>query len=142
MKNIFELVKIILENVKIFILVVNKSINYLLFRVYSTEELTIKAATTTTTVRMDRSKTGHQFLIPRPKENSWGNERVLDKERIIREFVGFTPTMNQREDEECMSMFLDKIIVNGVQDPGFTPIMNQREDEECMSMFLDKIIVN
>ena len=34
------------ENVKIVILVVNKSINYLLFRVYSTEELMIKAATT------------------------------------------------------------------------------------------------
>ena len=29
--------------------------------------------------------------------------------------------MNQREDEECMSMFLDKVIVNGVQDPGLTP---------------------
>ena len=72
----------ILGNVKIVILVVNKSINYLLFRVYSTEELTIKA-TTMATVRMDRSETGHQFLIPRPKENSWGNERVLDKERII-----------------------------------------------------------
>ena len=40
------MVKSILENVKIFILVVNKSINYLLFRVYSTEELMIKAATT------------------------------------------------------------------------------------------------
>ena len=47
-----------------------------------------------------------------------GSERVLDKEKIIREFVGFTPTMNQSEDEECMSMFLDNIIVNGVQDPG------------------------
>ena len=70
---------------------------------------------------MDRLETGHQFLISPPKENSWGNERVLDKARIIREFVGFTPTMNQREDEECMSMFLDKIIVNGVQDPGLTP---------------------
>ena len=30
--------------------------------------------------------------------------------------------MNQSEDEECMSMFLDKIIVNGVQDPGLTPV--------------------
>ena len=29
--------------------------------------------------------------------------------------------MNQREDEEFMSMFLDKIIVNGVQGPGLTP---------------------
>ena len=42
------------ENVKIVILVVNKSINYLLFRVYSTEELTIKAATTTATGWIDQ----------------------------------------------------------------------------------------
>ena len=29
--------------------------------------------------------------------------------------------MNQREDEGCMSMFLDKVIVNRVQGPGLTP---------------------
>ena len=45
MKNIFESVKFILENVKIVIFVVNKYIKYLLFRVYNTEELMIKAAT-------------------------------------------------------------------------------------------------
>ena len=100
-------------------------------------------------VRMDRSETGHQFLIPRPKENSWGNERVLDKERIIREFVGFTPIMNQREDEECMSMFLDKIIVNGVQDPGLTPfeeflprsapLARVRLNPEKCPFFLDRL---
>ena len=81
----------------------------------------IKAATTMAAARMERSETGHQFIIPRPKENSWGHRRVLDKEKIIREFVGFTPVMNRKEDEECMSMFLDKVIVNGVQDLGLTP---------------------
>ena len=81
----------------------------------------IKASTTMAAARMERSESGHQFLIPCPKENSWGNKRVLNKERIIQEFVGFTPIMNQREDEGCMSMFLDKVIVNGVQDPGLTP---------------------
>ena len=120
-KKFFESVKYILENVKIFIFVVNKSISYLLFRVYSTEELMIKAATTMAAARMERSETGHQFIIPRPKKNSWGHRRVLDKERIILEFFGFTPIMNRKEDEECMSMFLDKVIVNGVQDPGLTP---------------------
>ena len=30
--------------------------------------------------------------------------------------------MNRKEDEECMSMFLDKVIVNGVQDPGLIPL--------------------
>ena len=65
-KKFFESVKYILENVKIFIFVVNKSINYLLFRVYSTEELMIKAATTMAAARMERSETGHQFIIPRP----------------------------------------------------------------------------
>ena len=50
-----------------------------------------------------------------------GNGRVLDKEKIIREFVGYTPVMNKRKDEECMTTFLDSVIVNGVQDPGLTP---------------------
>ena len=120
-KKFFKSVKNILENVKIFIFVVNKSINYLLFRVYSTEELMIKAAATMAAARMERLETGHQFLIPRPKENSWGHRRVLDKENIIREFVRFTPVMNMKEDEECMSIFLDKVKLNGVQDPGLTP---------------------
>ena len=95
-KKFFESVKNILENVKIFIFVVNKSIRYLLFRVYSTEDLM-------------------------KKENSWGHKCVLDKEKIIREFVGFTPVMNRKEHEECLYMFLDKVIVNGVQDLGLTP---------------------
>ena len=29
--------------------------------------------------------------------------------------------MNKQRDEECVSIFLDKVIVNGVQDPGLTP---------------------
>ena len=37
------------------------------------------------------------------------------------EFVEFTPIMNKRRDEECMAVFLDKVIVNGAQDPGLTP---------------------
>ena len=28
--------------------------------------------------------------------------------------MGFTPVMNRKEVEECMSKFLDKVIVNGV----------------------------
>ena len=67
MKKFFELVKNILENVKIFIFVVNESINYLLFRIYSTEELMIKAAKTMAAARMERSETGHHssFLAPK-----------------------------------------------------------------------------
>ena len=49
------------------------------------------------------------------------NFTILDKERIIWEFVEFTPVMNKRQDEECMAIFLDKVIVNGVQDPDLTP---------------------
>ena len=29
--------------------------------------------------------------------------------------------MNKKKDEECMTMFLGQVIVNGVQDPGLTP---------------------
>ena len=83
MKQFFESVKFILENVKKLLFVVNKSISYLLFRVYSTEQLMIKVATTMAAVRMERSVTEQQFLIPRPTENSWGHGRVLDKENII-----------------------------------------------------------
>ena len=90
-----------LGNVKTFIFLVNKSINYLLFRVYSTDELMIKADTTMAAARMERSETGHRFIIPRPRENSWGHRHPLNKERIIREFVGYTPIMNKKKDEEC-----------------------------------------
>ena len=99
--------------------------SYLLFRVpskvYSTEQLMINAASTMAAVRMERSVPEQQFFIPRPKENSWGHKRILNKENIIRRFVGETPVMNQRKDAECMTAFLDAIIVNGVQDPGLTP---------------------
>ena len=64
---------------------------------------------------------GQQFLIPCPEDNSWGKDRVLNKERIVPEFVEFTPIMNKRRDEECMTVFLHKVIVNGFQDPGLTP---------------------
>ena len=43
MKQFFESVKFILENVKNLLFVVNKSISYLLFKVYSTEQLMINA---------------------------------------------------------------------------------------------------
>ena len=102
------------ETVKIVIFVVSKSIKYLLFRGYSMEELIINAAMMTAAARMVRSESGQQFLIPSPKENSWGKEQALDKERIIGEFVEFTPIMNKQRDEECVSIFLDKVIVNGV----------------------------
>ena len=71
--------------------------------------------------RMEKVETGHQFIIPCPVENSWGHGRFLDKENIIRKFVGYNPVMNRRRDEECMTTFLDAVIVNGVQDPGLTP---------------------
>ena len=72
----------------------------------------IKAATTMAAARMERSLPEQQFLIPHPKENSWGHLRVLDKENIIWEFVGYTPVMNQRKDAECMTAFLDSVIVS------------------------------
>ena len=121
MKQFFASVKFILETVKDPLFVVNKSIIYLLFRVYSTEQLMINAAKIMAAARMERSVTEQQFLIPRPAENSWGHRRVLDKENIIRKFVGKTPVMNQKKDEECMTAFFDAVIVNGVQNLGLTP---------------------
>ena len=73
----------------------------------------INAASTMAAARMERSVPEQQFIIPRPKKNSWGH--------IIWEFVGYTPVMNERKDAECMTAFLDSVIVNGVQDPGLTP---------------------
>ena len=113
-KNIFEIVKNIPEDVKIFIFIVNISIKYLLFRFYTTDKFMIKADKVMRAARMERSELGQQFLILRSAENSWGKDQVLDKEKIICEFVEFTPIMNKRQDEECMAIFLDKVIVNGV----------------------------
>ena len=81
----------------------------------------INAASTMAAARMERSVTEQQFLIPHPAENSWGHKRVLDKENIIRKFVGKTSVMNQKKDEECMTAFLDAVILNRVQNPGLTP---------------------
>ena len=64
------------ETMKIVIFVVSKSIKYLLFRDYSTEELMINTATTTAAARIERSESGEQFLIPRPEENSCGKEQL------------------------------------------------------------------
>ena len=82
----------------------------------------VRAASAMAAARTERALPEQQFLIPRPKENSWGNLRALDKEKIIRAFVGSTPRMNKRKDAECMTAFLDAIVVNGVQDLGITPI--------------------
>ena len=46
---------------------------------------------------------------------------MLEKENIIRAFVGTTPVMNTRTDAKCMTEFLDATVVNGVEDPGITP---------------------
>ena len=70
---------------------------------------------------MERSLPQQQFLILRPKENSWGHLRVLDKDHVPA-FVGVTLKMNKRKDAECMTAFLDATVVNGVQDPGITPV--------------------
>ena len=81
----------------------------------------IKADKAMRAARTERSELGQQFLILRPTENSWGKDRVLNKERIICEFVEFTPIMNKRRDKECMAVVLDRVKVNGVQDLGLTP---------------------
>ena len=82
-KQFFELTNNIPENVKNILFFVKTSISYLLFRVYSTEQLMINAASTMAAARMERSLPEQQFLIPHPKENSWGHLRVLDKENIM-----------------------------------------------------------
>ena len=72
------------------------------------------------TARTERLELRQQFMIPRPEENSWGKGRALDKERIIHEFVDYTPIMNKKGDEECMTKFLEKVKLNGV-DMGLLP---------------------
>ena len=81
----------------------------------------VKADETMRAAKMERLEQGQQFMIPCPRENSWGKDRALNKERIIREYVKFTLIMNKHRDEECMTKFLEKVKVNGVQDPGLTP---------------------
>ena len=114
MKNIFR-------NLKGFIVVVNKSISYLLFRFYRIEELIQKADKTMRAARTERLEQWEQFMIPCLRKNSCGKDRALDKESFICEFVEFNLITNQRHNKECMSIFLDKVKVNGVQDTGLTP---------------------
>ena len=71
--------------------------------------------------RNERSEQERQFMIPRPDENWWGKGWALDKERIIKEFCKFTPVTNKKWDQECMEKYLDKVKIDGVQDPGLTP---------------------
>ena len=59
---------------------------------------------------MESSESRQQFLILRSREISWGRERTLDKERIIRE--------TERWDEECMMNLLKTVKIKGVQGPG------------------------
>ena len=66
-------------------------ISFVLFRVYRTEEMMVRAASAMAAARTERALPQQQFLIPPPKENSWGNLRVLDKKNIVRAFVGVTP---------------------------------------------------
>ena len=61
----------------------------------------VNAVSTLAAARMERSLPGQYFLVPRPKENSWGHLLVLDKENIIPAFVGTTPVMNKQKDVEC-----------------------------------------
>ena len=81
-KNSFESVKFILEKVKTFLFVVNKSLSYLLFRVYSADELMIEAVVTTAATRMERSESGPRFLIFRLRENSWGKEQASTRREL------------------------------------------------------------
>ena len=83
-KNIFicvnlDFVKSIISNVS--------------FRTYRTEEMMLNAAATMAAARTERSFPEQQFLIPRPKENSWGHRQILAKDNIVRAFVGTTPVM-------------------------------------------------
>ena len=59
-----------------------------MFRFYSTEEMTVNADGAMRTTRNKRSEQEQQVLIPGPVEDSWGKDRVLDKEKIIKEFCG------------------------------------------------------
>ena len=63
-KNISEIMKHFPGNVKTFIFV-NKSITYLLFRFYTTDELMIKADAAMRTARTERLELGQQYSSPR-----------------------------------------------------------------------------
>ena len=96
-----------------------KKLGFIVYKYkYRTEELMIMADTAMPDASNKRSEQNHQFFIPRPPSNVWGKGWELEKERIIEMFK---PVMNKKRDQECMELYLNKVRVDGVQDPGLTP---------------------
>ena len=45
-------------------------------------------------------------------------KKTFNPENLVSIFVGYSPVMGQKQDESCMKKYLNRIIVNGIQDPG------------------------
>jgi len=57
------------------------------------------------------------LLVRQPQLVSWGTKKPFNKEDLVAKLVGYKPTMGRKQDEACMKKYLDKIMVNGLQDP-------------------------
>ena len=64
------------------LIIVNSVTSNVSFRIYRTDDMMLKAATTMASARSERSFPEQQFLIPRPKENSWGHRRYYLKKLL------------------------------------------------------------
>ena len=57
------------------------------------------------------------LLVRQPQVISWGTNKTFNKESIVAKLVGYKPTMGRKQDESCMAKYLDRVMVNGLQDP-------------------------
>ena len=72
-------------------------------------------------VRLARSTApqgSSDLLVRQPQVVSWGTKKTFNPESLITVFVRYRPVMGRKQDESCMTKYLSRVMVNGLQDPG------------------------
>ena len=72
-------------------------------------------------VRLARSTApqgSSDLLVRQPQVVSWGTKKTFNPESLITVFVRYRPVMGRKQDESYMTKYLNRVMVNGLQDPG------------------------
>ena len=72
-------------------------------------------------VRLERSMApqgSNDLLIRQPQVISGVTKKTFNPEHLMSIFDGYPPVMGRKQDKSCMKKYLNRIMVNGLQDPG------------------------
>ena len=72
-------------------------------------------------VRLERSMApqgSNDLLIRQPQVISGVTKKTFNPEHLVSIFDGYPPVMGRKQDKSCMKKYLNRIMVNGLQDPG------------------------